>query len=122
MFRLCFLVALRSQFVILKPAKLNSRRRFSLHFPQRLRNQRRDVMSGALAVGVCLIEHEVGQGQARQRRLQVVTGVDANRAVEDVDAVMAQAATQGQESCRGVAEDTGLAAIALVEIHVASPE
>ena len=42
-----------------------------------------------VTVGKGLIEGEVRQGQTAQRRMMVVTSVDSDRAVEDIDAVPA---------------------------------
>lgn len=52
----------------------------------------------------------------------VVSSVDANRAVEDVDAVTANSSAQRQERGGRMPEHTRLAAIVLIEIHVPRPD
>ena len=46
-------------------------------------------MGRRAAVGKSLVEREVRQRQAREGRVQVVSGVDPDRAVEDINAVTA---------------------------------
>ena len=50
-------------------------------------------MGRGAAIGESLIEREVRQGQARERRVQIVSRVDSDRAVENINAVTTQAAT-----------------------------
>ncbi len=75
-------------------------------------------MGRSLAVGERLIEREVGQRQARQRRVQVVAGVDADGTVENIDAVPSQTPAQRKERRRRMAEHAGFAVIAFVKLHV----
>src|SRR6266481_7101611 len=102
--------------------KSGSTRSLPLHFFQSFRNERSDLMRGAVTISERLIQSKVRQRQTSQRRLKVVAGVDADRAVKEINAVTAQAATPWQKRRRGVAKDTGLAVIAFVEVFVARPK
>ena len=79
-------------------------------------------MGRGVAVSKNLIQGEVRQRQAGQRRLKVVAGVDADGAVEEINPVTAQPAAPGQERGRRMAKDAGLAIVAFVETFVAGPE
>src|ERR671938_880165 len=80
------------------------------------------MMRCTLPVTESLVEDEVGQLQATERRLRAVARVYTDGAVRDVDAVAAQAPAQGEEGGRRMAEQAGLARVVFEELHVARPE
>src|SRR6185503_15607019 len=98
-----------------------SRRRLPLHLLQGFRYKCGDVMNRIAAISESLIEREVGQRQARERRMQVVSAVNPDGAVKDIDAVPSQTPAQREKRRRRMSEHTGFAVIALVKIHVSCP-
>ena len=91
------------------------------HLFQSLRDEGRDLVGFLMAVGECLVEGKVRKGETTEWRLVVVACVDANRAVEDVNAVTSDSASQRQQRRGCMSEHAGLAAIVLIKIHVARP-
>lgn len=63
----------------------------ALHFAQLLRDEGGDLVSLFAAVGEGLKEVEVGERETAQRRLMVVTGIEADGAVRDVNSVTTKA-------------------------------
>src|ERR1700730_15165433 len=90
-----------------------------LHRLQGFRNERGDVVGFFAAIGEGLIQGEVRQRQAGERREMVVARIDANNAVEDVNAMPSQAPAQRQKRRRRVTEHARPAAIVLVKLHIA---
>src|SRR5262245_27664485 len=78
-------------------------------------------MGRRFSVRKCLVKSKVGQGQARQWRVLIVSSVDSDRALENVYSVTTEAATQRQKSRRRVAKHARLPAITLKKIAVARP-
>lgn len=69
----------------------------ALHGLQCFRNERSDVMDVGVAVSKGLIEGKVRQRKTRQRRLQIVSSIDADGAFENINPMTAQAAAPGQK-------------------------
>src|ERR1051326_343310 len=97
-------------------------RRCLLHLFQPFRNKRADQVGGAAAVGEGLVEVKRRKRQAGQGGLQIVAGIDAYGAVENVNAMMAHPPSPRQKRGRRMTEDARLAVIVFEEMHVARPQ
>ena len=75
-----------------------------------------------MSIGKRLVQRKIRKREATQRRLQVIAGIDSDRAVRDIDAVSAHPSAQRKQWCGSVTKNARLSAVVFVKIHIAHPQ